>query len=83
MGMFNKAITDHDCVLFLEILYLMIFVTLVKIYAANQEIVHSFFLTEWSVKLTAHGVQPHEAAYVVVKVQAPTVIAVSASYHLV
>lgn len=61
----------------------MIFVTLVKIYAANQEIVHTCLLTEWSFKLTAHGVQPHEAAYVIVKVQVPTVITVSASYHLV
>lgn len=41
-------------------------------------------INDWAdrLKLTAHGIQPHKAADVVVKVHVPILITVSANDHL-
>lgn len=41
-----------------------------------------YFRSGLSAKLTAHGVQPHKATNVVVKIHVPIFIAVPANYHL-
>lgn len=53
----------------------IILITLIKLLKVSQYLGCCF-------RLTAHGVQPHKATDVVVKVHVPAFIAVSADYHL-